>query len=75
VERDRAGRWQFRILDALDSHPPQNDTSARFYGNPSTDPVFEILRTVFPEVNKPYAVPDTDDLERWFRLETHIKFR
>ena len=52
----------------------QNDTNARFYGNLSTDAAFEMLHTVFPEADKPYAVPDVLDtaaLERWFRSETH----
>jgi hypothetical protein len=52
----------------------QNDTSANFYGNLPADPAFEMLHTVFPEADKPYAVPDvlnTDALERWFRSETH----
>ena len=52
----------------------QNDTSDSFYGNFPIDPAFEMLHTVFPEADKPYAVPDVLDtvaLERWFRSETH----
>ena len=52
----------------------QNDTSDNFYENLPTDPAFEMLHTVFPEADTPYAVPDVLDtvaLERWFRSETH----
>jgi hypothetical protein len=50
----------------------QNDRNTGLHGNMSTDPAFEMLHTVLPEVDNPYTVSDvlgTDDLEQWFRPE------